>query len=278
MKILILLLCTLPVLAFRHADVPVPKSNPGAKLEHYVNHYYGEESNKKSADAIFHFVSKLERKELNRKSTDFIRFLFTATRQKFLRHYQDYAGFSEMAVNGKYNCLTGTALYALLLDHFNIEYQIIETNYHIFLIAVTAEGQILIESTDPSHGFVTNPQEIKKRITLYKQNKVLETEDRRRYYRYNFTLFNQVNLDQLEGLLHYNHAIAAFNQQNLPLAINHLSKALDLYNSPRIVEFSSILWLAVRESSIDDSSKERCFKLLEAMRRKQSPLMANQTR
>jgi len=276
MKILILLLFILPSLVFGLGDMPV--ENPNAKLEHYINNYYEEEINKESANDIYNFVKKLERKKLDKSNSAFIRLLFAATRQKFLKHYKDYAGFDEMAVTGRYNCLTGTALYALLLDYFHIEHQIIETNYHIFLIASTEEGRILIEATDPANGFVDEPQEIDKRINLYKQNKVLETEASKKYYRYNFNLYQEVSLDQIEGLLQYNHAISAFNRQKLQSAIDHLDKALDLYNSPRIAEFSSILWLAVMESKLDYQNKENCFKSLQAIRKKQGPVMASHTR
>jgi hypothetical protein len=38
------------------------------------------------------------------------------------------------------------------------------------LLADTDEGRVLFEATDPLHVFVTNPDEIEKRIQQYKQN------------------------------------------------------------------------------------------------------------
>ena len=45
----------------------------------------------------------------------------------------------------------------------------------------------------------------------------------------------------MSGFLHYNLSIEAYNQQDFQEAIDHLDKALVLYSSPRITEFSAIL-------------------------------------
>jgi hypothetical protein len=79
----------------------------------------------------------------------------------------------------------------------------------------------------------------------------------------------------MSGLLHCNLSIEAYNQQNFQEAINHLDKAVALYSSPRITEFSAILLLAVIESKINDSVKDGYLKRIQAIRKKQLPLMAN---
>src|SRR5688500_3104570 len=84
------------------------------KLNYYINNYSQVDGNTSSSDDISNFIKKLERKEIQKKSTEFIRRLFVKTHQEFLRHYTQYASFSETLDKGRYNCLTGTALYALL--------------------------------------------------------------------------------------------------------------------------------------------------------------------
>ena len=273
MKFLALIILLQPVLLFGQQDWQA--SSPEDKPSHYILTYSSVDGNAASLKEISNFIKKLERKETQKKSTEFIRHLFLKTHQEFLRHYTEYASFSETLDKGKYNCLTGTALYALLLDHFDIEYKIIETNYHIFLLASTKGGQILFEATDPSNGFVEKPKDIDSRINLYKQNRVQETNIDKKYYRYNFNLYNQVSLDQIEGLLHYNLSIAAFNEQNLHASIQRLDRALDLYNSPRMLEFSTILLLSVMESKLDNVDKENCIKNIQAIRKKQVQVMAS---
>ncbi len=273
MKFLALIILLVPaiVLGQENSDA----IGHGDKLNYYVSSYSQADGNTRSSKDISNFITKLERKEIQKGSTEFIRRLFIKTHHEFLRHYTEYASFSETLDKGRYNCLTGTALYALLLDHFGIEYKIIETNYHIFLLVSAEEGEILLEATDPLNGFVEKPKEIEDRINLYKQNRVQETSVDKTYYRYNFSLYNQVNLDQIEGLLYYNLSIVSLNEQNLQAAIQRLDRALDRYNSPRMAEFGTILLLSVMEGKLDNVEKEKCIKSIQAIRRKQVPVMAS---
>lgn len=275
MRILILVLFVMPFLGWGQVNLIARRSTD--KLGQYVYTYSQVGGNTYSIPDLSNFIKKLERKEIQKKDTEFIRLLYSKTRHEFLKHYAEYASFSETISKGRYNCLTGTALYALLLEHFGIDYKIIETNYHIFLLAYVGEGKILFEATDPLNGFVENPKDIGNRIKQYKQNRVEETAADKKYYRYNFELYNEVTLDQMEGLLHFNLSIVAYNQQDLSAAIHHLGNALELYNSPRITEFSSILLLSVLESKLDKERKENCLKTIQAIRRKQVPVMASRS-
>lgn len=224
------------------------------------------------------FITKLEQNESQKNSLKFCRTLYNKTRREFFRQYEQYATFRETLIKGKYNCLTGTVLYALLLDHFDIDYSIVETNYHIFLLVSTDEGNVLFEATDPLNGFVSDPDEIEDRIQSYKQNLLLPIEgDKKEYYEYEVNLYKQVDLRQMSGLLHFNLSIQAYNQKNFRKAIQHLDKALDFYNSTRITEFSSILLLALRESDLDERQKEDFIKRVKAVLKKQVPVMASRS-
>jgi len=250
----------------------------GKTLDQYMRDFGAVDGTTIQTQEFSKFIERLDQKGESKNTLKFCRTLFYKTRQEFLRDYTQYASFGETLSKGKYNCLTGTALYAMLLEHFNFEYTIIETNYHIFLLATTDEGVALFEATDPLHGFVTNRQEIEKRIEQYKQNIIQPVAGgKKKYYEYNVNLYQQVSLDQMSGLLHYNFSIEAYNQQNFQEAIHHLDKALDLYSSPRITEFSAILLLSVLESKLDESVKEGYLKRIQAIRKKQLPVMASRS-
>jgi hypothetical protein len=224
---------------------------------------------------ISDFTAKLEQKHSPGNTIRFSKLLFNRTRQEFFRRYTQYATFSETLSNGKYNCLTGTALYALLLHHFGIDYTIIETNYHIFLLANTDDGQVLFEATDPINGFITDAKEISQRIEIYKRNTPQGLpEDGKKYYTFMTELYQPVSLRELQGLLHYNVSTEAYNNQNFSSAINHLDKALDLYNSPRIAEFTTVLMRAIVQSKFDVPSKELYISQLKSIRKK-LPVMAS---
>lgn len=195
-----------------------------------------------------------------KRENDFIRFLFSKTHQEYLKRYEEYAPISDLFHSGSYNCLTGTILYALLLDHFQIPYQVIETNYHIFILAETEQGKILIEATDPINGLVTNALEIESRIREYKENFIPTTDLKRDYYQFTFELFRSVSLKELQGLLYYNKAVDAFNHQDLQKSAQSLKKAHAFYSSPRIDEFSQILLLSLQQSNLENQLRIECIK------------------
>jgi hypothetical protein len=220
-----------------------------------------DQTESNSASSFDAFLKKLEKKKVSiKQENDFVRFLFAKTHQEYLKKYEDYAPISNLFNSGSYNCLSGTIVYALLLDHFQIPYQVIETNYHIFILADTKQGKILLEATDPINGFVTNPHDIESRIKAYKENLTPVSDTKMRYYQFSFELFNSVSLKELQGLLYYNKAVDAFNHQDLQESALSLKKACAFYTSPRIDEFSQVLLLSLQQSNLENQLRIECMK------------------
>jgi hypothetical protein len=268
------LIMILPILALVQGATALPNSSP------HPNSYYFElygQSTTGSQDFL-RFVQKLESHKDAKGDSKFLRYVFTKTHQRYLKHYETYAGFNELTINGNYNCLTGTALYALILDQLGYEFRIIETNYHIFLVVNSKEGQILFEATDPAKGFISDAAAVAKRMSAYKENQTTQLESGKNYYLYSFKLFNEVNLDQMAGLLYYNEAIEEFNDHHFQDAVADLDKAMSLYNSPRIAEFSKIILLSVVQSQLESSVKENCVKKIQSIRKQRMPAIGAATK
>lgn len=268
------LILALPLLVFIQGGTTLGQSLP--KLEYYANLYVQSNNSliSKVSD-ISNFAEKLENSKGEKDQKQFLKLVFNKTHHRFLKNYQAYATFSDLLKAGNYNCLTGTALYALLLDHLGYDYKVIETNYHIFLIVKTSEGKVIFEATDPVKGFITDADEVEKRLSKYQQNQVPRRESEKIYYQYSVKLFNEVSLDEMLGLLHYNHAIEAFNAQQLSSAIVHLDKAIHLYQSPRIDEFAKIILLYVKESKLEASVKENCLQKIQTIRNQRMHVIAS---
>lgn len=262
------ILIFLPIIAFAQPG----QSTLQPEILRYANLYCQTDGNPEeaSADKLISFITRLEEKRASfEHDTDFLNHLFTKTHQRFLRNFTDYVSFRRTLKDGTYNCLTGTALYALLLNHFGFKYSIIETNYHIFLVAYTDTNRVLFEATDPMKGFVDDEAEINSRISTYKQNALEKLNSRNRtYYKFSFELYNDVSLEQMSGLLHYNLAIVAYNEHQLATAINHLDKAIGLYQSPRTEEFTRVVLLSVVESRLDMAIKESYVKQIQSLRKR----------
>lgn len=220
-----------------------------------------DQTESNSASSFDFFLKRLDKKKSSiRQENHFVRFLFYKTHQEYLKRYERHAHITDLFNSGSYNCLTGTILYALLLDHFQIPYQVIETNYHIFILAETEQGKILIEATDPINGLVTNALEIESRISEYKENFIPTTDLKRDYYQFSFELFRPVSRKELLGLLYYNNAVDAFNHQDLQESAECLKNAHAFYASERLDEFSQILLLSLQQSNLENQLRAECMK------------------
>ena len=240
---------------------------PGQGFESYVATFSSVDGLSTDSEKLQQLVRKLSDKQIRSgKKAAFVDYLFTKTRQQFLRNFTDYATFTETINTGTYNCLTGTALYALLLSHFEIPYHVIETNYHIFLIAETENGRVLLEATDAENGFVQGESNIDDRIKEYRQSPPLKHDRSKTYYQYEADLYKEVSLDELTGLLYYNRAIVAYNQHDLPGSIENLSRSVERYQSARTSEFASILQITVAGSDLDNDVKRQYLREIQRLR------------
>jgi hypothetical protein len=251
-------------------------STDESPLTYYLTLYSGTDQREVSQRAVLEFVSRLEHKrESFASDKEFIRYVFRKAQKNFLNSFTEYSSFADLLNKGEYNCLTGTALYAVLLQHFDISYQIIETNYHIFLMAETQGGDVLVEATDPINGFVDSPAEIEKRISTYRRNAIQTNGGSKNFYRFRFDLYEEVTLDQMLGLLYYNQAIKAYNNHHWVEAVSALDKAFALYQSPRMEEFSKVMMLSVVDSKMETSLKENCIRKIQLMRKRKGELVAS---
>lgn len=169
----------------------------------------------------------------------FLQHLFYKVHHTYLKEYKPLKSFDKLLENGTYGCLTGTIMYALFLEDLGIEYEIIESNYHIVLIATSAQKRYLFESTDPLNGFISTEKEINTYLETLK-NTNTPKQQKNKYY-LACRIHNKVTLTNLIGLQYYNMATVAYNHQEYPLAAYYLNKAKLYYKSPRLEELSQLM-------------------------------------
>jgi hypothetical protein len=254
-----------------------PLAAPTTSFDYYLNLFNSATGENGISERSFRdFADRLEARRSDfKEDRTFLHYIFTKSHKEFLRNFTTQASFTEMFESGNYNCLTGTAMYALLLERFQMDYTIIETNYHIFILVTTEKGEVLLEATDPVRGFITGAREIDSKIEQYKRNELQGRSSDKKYFQYSFKLYNEVKLEQMLGLIHYNIAIQKYDGNEFQSAIAHLDQALDLYNSPRIEEFSRVITLTVAESSLSSSMKEYYIRKLHSIRKKHTMMSAS---
>lgn len=226
----------------------------GQKSTHLAN-YQMTDGLLETADYQFMVNSLIQKLDSKTKKSDrqFLKNVFNITHRQLLKEYDQYAGFGELFREGKYDCLTATALYSILLNELGYQHRIIETNYHIFLLVDTEDGQILMESTDPLDGFEYQPDRIESRIAQYKLDQE-EVASNKPSYSFTYTLFDEVSPSELTGLLYYNQCVKAFNTQQWSKALQLLELAKTFYHSPRITEMENLLMQMVAATALENTS------------------------
>ncbi|MGI9541743.1 MAG: hypothetical protein ACR2MX_00710 [Cyclobacteriaceae bacterium] len=166
------------------------------------------------------FIDKLRIRSTKYKDqSQFLRYLFYKVHQKYLSHYRPQSSFTDLLATKEYDCLTGTALYAMILDALDVDHKIVETEFHIFLLVQGKESEILFETTDPLSGFIRDARQVKETITRFSQPTAQNEEA---YYQFSFNIYNHIDLRQLAGLHYYNQAVSFYNQQKMELALINL--------------------------------------------------------
>ena len=190
--------------------------------------------------------SKLGKKSLKKQAST----IFDGVHELFLDKYDLEADFDDIFKNGRYNCLTASALYAIIFDHYDIPYSIKEAPTHVYLVVDPTEQQILIEATDPLTGYMNFNQQTKESYAKYlRSNRAISTQEYSQ--KSSSELFDQyffedenVSFTELAGLHYYNEGVSDLAQSKVLAALNNFEKAFILYPSQRL-EFMIFATLAV---------------------------------
>ena len=240
--LLIVLLCCVLVGAYAQGDLPALLSTTQCSAEE-------QSHDSKKLQAFIDRVSSSpgsESKQLKK--------IFRGLHTEFLKSYSAHSDFDEIFTTGHYDCLTATALFCTVLDHFQYSYEIIETNYHIFLMVKTSDGDVMIESTDAIGGLISQKRTISERINEYQKNIPLASTSGN-VFQYPFSIFQNISKNNLSGLLYFNQAVKAYNRQDWEACSILLEKANTYYTSPRCHALGSLLIQNISQSALDEKTK-----------------------
>lgn len=180
-------------------------------------------------------ILKLERKRAHQKNDiAFLKTVFYKTHQKILLEYNKLANLNETLVNGSYGCLSGTMTYALILEHFNFNFDILELPNHVFIQVKAKDQVIYFESTLPNEGFITHQKEVSSvddNSEDFNSLAVVAT-DKASPWNLNRPI-RKISWQQLNALQHFNESIKQFNKNQFNSSIKHAVEAYALYPSDR---------------------------------------------
>lgn len=189
------------------------------------------EAMKNSLQAIFDALEQEKKKGTSEQKL--LSVVFNKLFDTYLHKYKALTVFEKTIMQKEFDCLTGTLLFALVLEKLGFQYAIHETNYHVYLTVKTKEGEVLIEATDRQFGLEMNPHLISKRIKTYHYQYEREKDRNKDAYMFLEKIDRQIELPQLIGLQYFNRAVNAYNQKNYEQAMSILKQSMQLYDAER---------------------------------------------
>ena len=176
-------------------------------------------------------ISVLQKEIHSKTEIKRIKIIYDHVHKAFLKVYKLKNSFSDIFENGEYNCVSASALYAIIFSRLNVPYQIMETPQHVYLVAYPKTHKILIETTSPEKGYYQfNNNYVEKYVKNLYLSKLITKEE----YESNTatTLFNKhyfssenISLMQLAGLQYSNYGFYDLEDKKYELAISEIKKA-----------------------------------------------------
>jgi tetratricopeptide (TPR) repeat protein len=207
-------------------------------LKMFICYDYNEAVFVKANYDISTLVKRLEESGLRAKSKKRqIKEIYNAVHESFLKKYDEKGFFNDIFLTGNYNCVTASALLALVYNEFGIDYQIKETPTHVYLIADPNGIKTLIETTMPVKGVVVFDDKFTKMFVQYLlSNKLISQDEFNRksvdaLFNEYYTKDKSVSLIELGALQYYNLGIFSFNDSKYAQATINFEKAFQLYPS-----------------------------------------------
>ena len=191
-------------------------------------------------DKIEAVLTHLKKRQPKYKSEeDFVQYLYYYAHQKLLKKYSEYPTLAETLVDGRYDCLTATATYSILFSELAIAHNVIETNYHIYIMVYPGtEHEILIETTDPLNGLIEEEEEIISYRNQYIQSNIAE---RNTLIDLDLNIERSLEQKELIGLLYYNQSVKEINEGHWEKAKLIADQALEYYKKSRVYTLVSII-------------------------------------
>ncbi len=196
---------------------------------------YKEISNKITAIENKLSVEVADKKKNDKK----IKLIYDQVHASFLKKYELNVRFSDIFLTGNYNCVTATALFALIFDDLNIPYEIKEEPTHVYLLAYPNSNNIIVETTSPLFGYLSFDDRFKSSyINALKNQKIIgasEIEKNTTDELFNTYYFKneKIDLQKLVGIHYTNDALFKADKGDSKGAYQQMEKATLLYPAPK---------------------------------------------
>lgn len=169
-------------------------------------------------EKILKSVEKLQNKKVRIKDEkQFLKYTFNYVHTTYLKSYQKEANFYDVMTKGYYNCVSGNILLAYFFGKMNYQFQIYESENHVFMmLSLSEKDRILMESTAFfGDGMIDDEKKIDEQLAKLRPT-------------------GTANLMNLAGMQFYNEAVLAFQDQKYLESLSLSNKAYYFYPSEKV--------------------------------------------
>ncbi|HLP54428.1 MAG TPA: hypothetical protein VK151_05340 [Fluviicola sp.] len=215
---------------------------------------------KKDLDA---FISEIKSSDMMRMpEVKLMKELHRKVHKRFLTEYKFITPFHEIFETGQYNCVSATALFALVLEGLDIPYNIQEQPTHVYIMAYPETKAISVEMTALKDVYyLPGRKDVTQAVgTLLELNVITEEDVRRngeqQIYQAFYNTNDVIDLRQLAGIQYFNEAILRANDEQFEDALDIICKAEKLYDVKKTGVFKREMLTTLMADAAFDSMKD----------------------
>jgi hypothetical protein len=184
-------------------------------------------------------ISHLQEEIADKSEVKKVKITYDYVHKQFLKVYKLKNSFMDVFETGEYNCVSASALYAIIFSKLSIPFQIKETPEHVYLIAYPNSSKILIETTAPSNGYYQfTGNFVNKFVANLYASKIISKEEYETipandlFNKHYFTSEN-ISLTHLAASQYSNYAIYFLEDVDFKNATEEIKKAYFIYPDQR---------------------------------------------
>ena len=176
-------------------------------------------------------VNTLQKETEGKTEVKKVKHIYRYVHDHFFRTYKLRNSFSDIFTKGEYNCVSASALYAIIFNLMDIPFQVMEAPRHVFLIAYPETHRILIESTSPEDGYNTYSESyVEKYVRSLYASKVIsqqefDTKSVRQLFEKYYYSSTSISLKNLAGIQYSNYGLYSVDDQDYENAAKEFKKA-----------------------------------------------------
>jgi hypothetical protein len=237
-----------------------PETDAALKLLAAASPGDSEKNWAKSQEFLKNLVLELDKEEIADKKLKKSTKIIFETLHKHLTKYAETTDFSEIYTTGIYNCLSATAAYSFIFDHYKVPYSILEYPNHVNILVSPGEENIVIETTAPVDGVY--PLDVKKTVEYLRKNKLISEEEYKSktpdflYETYYGSEKKRINLLKIAALQYSNISYKLLQAEKNEEALIAIEKSLFIYADSTRSEVRKFLRLKKLEKTNYEDPKE----------------------